>query len=80
MIALAGTTVGASTAFLVAADLGASHPAVAWVVATVLGVRRGGWRSSSRSAARRVGVRTALMVAVTTGTVAAATLPILRCR
>lgn len=76
MIALAGTTVGASSAVLVAADLGQSHPAVAWVVATfsasgaVGGVVLALW-------ARRVGVRSVLMSAVAVGTVAAAALPIL---
>lgn len=76
MIALAGTTVGASSAFLVAGDLGAAHPAVAWVVATysasgaVGGIVLAVW-------ARRAGVRAVLLTAVTTGTVAAAVLPIL---
>ncbi|HET6967376.1 MAG TPA: MFS transporter [Ornithinibacter sp.] len=76
MIALAGTTVGASSAFLVAADLGAAHPAVAWIVAAYSasgalgGIGLAVW-------ARRVGVRAVLLVAVTTGTLAAAALPIL---
>ena len=76
MIAVAGTTVGASAAVLVAADLGQAHPAVAWVVATfsasgaVGGVVLALW-------ARRVGVRAVLLSAVATGTVAAATVPVL---
>ena len=76
MIALAGTTVAASSAVLAAAELGAAHPAVAWVVATysasgaVGGIVLALW-------ARRIGVRAVLMVAVAAGTVAAAMLPTL---
>jgi FSR family fosmidomycin resistance protein-like MFS transporter len=76
LVALAGTTTGASAALLLAAELGAAHPAVPWAVAAY---------SSSGAAggmllavlARRLGARAVLMGAVAVGTVAAAVVPFL---
>ncbi|MFQ6171300.1 MFS transporter [Oryzobacter sp. R7] len=76
MVALAGTTVGASTAVLVASQLGGSHPAVPWVVAAYSASGAVGGMALA-VLARRHGARAVLMVAVALGSVAAAAVPFL---
>ncbi|WP_392545271.1 MFS transporter [Oryzobacter telluris] len=76
MVALAGTTVGASAAVLVASDLGASHPAVPWLLASYSASAAAGGMGLA-VLARRVGARAVLLVAVALGSVAAATVPFL---
>jgi FSR family fosmidomycin resistance protein-like MFS transporter len=75
-IALASTTVGATSAVLTAGSHGASHPLVAWTVAVysaagaVGGVALAAW-------SRRVGVRTALLSAVAVGALSASLVPVI---
>lgn len=76
MVALAGTTVGASSAVLVASELGASHPAVPWVVAAYSASGAVGGMVLA-VLARRHGARAVLMGAVGLGSVAAAAVPFL---
>lgn len=76
LVALAGTTVGASAAILVAADLGAAHPAVPWVVAAYSAAGAVGGMALA-VLARRVGARAVLLGAVASGSAAAGLVPFL---
>lgn len=76
MIALAGTTVAASAAVLVAALAGPSNPAVPWALAAYSSSAAAGGMGLAL-AARRFGARVVLLFAVAGGTIAAALVPLL---